>query len=470
MALFQFSTSISTTVSELADKLTSWQDSGASISEIAISNINDISFLINDKYCNVKYSMSSSQNANYYWFLCDSVGYETLIVLCDSPIVNENGYKGSFGNALYNAIYFLHNGRLVRNPQIDEPICSQFNIPNGWSSLDTDSTILTKCTYNDGINLTTGTNQIADKLYISTNLSSVGYKTKIVTGAKEFICIGGFFYLEYNNSISNLSKYRPLLKDAISETFPWCRYSLKRIYDTQNKYYWTTFKDFEIGRNGKEIVIKNGYYHGEQRNANSSIIFNSTDIHNKTFYFVMSLKDWYSAIGSKFTNLIGTCDSDDNPETSNESNFRRSISLSPYPQGYITTTGYSYYENGNSVASSSDSIKASETESILYNLSYNKKIIIAMKISDRIDRYNYDYNATFYINNSNNYFYGREQNFAGRGTKKRIYIGTINNSDYLPNIYIDYLCCCDAYHTNEQIDKNIQKLAKIFEVDLEEPS
>ena len=39
-----------------------------------------------------------------------------------------------------------------------------------------------------------------------------------------------------------------------------------------------------------------------------------------------------------------------------------------------------------------------------------------------------------------------------------------------PDIYIDYLCCCDGYHTNEQIDKNIQKLAKIFEVDLEEPS
>ena len=92
-----------------------------------------------------------------------------------------------------------------------------------------------------------------------------------------------------------------------------------------------------------------------------------------------------------------------------------------------------------------------------------------MNISDRVDRYNYDYNVTFYINNSNNYFYGREQNFAGYGTKKRIYIGTVNGS-YLPNIYISYLCCCDAYHTNEQIDKNIQKLAKIFEVDLEEPS
>lgn len=472
MALFQFSTSISTTVSELADKLTSWQDSGASISEIAISNINDISFLINDKYCNVKYNMSSSQNANYYWFLCDSVGYETLIVLCDSPIVNENGYKGSLGNALYNAIYFLHNGRLVRNPQIDEPICSQFNIPNGWSSLDTNSTILTKCTYNDGINLTTGTNQVADKLYISTNLSSVGYKTKIVTGATEFICIGGFFYLEYNNLISSLSKYRPILKDAISETFPWCRHSLKRIYDTQNKYYWTTFENFEIGKNDKEIVIKNGHL-GSQTHINGSIIFDFADIHNKTFYFVMSLKDWTSTSGNKFTNLIGTCDSNYNPETNDGSSFRRSVSLSPYPQGYITTNGYSYWESnytsGNKLNSSDSEVKYYETESILYNLLYNKKIIIAMKVSDRVDQYNYDYNVTFYINNSNNYFYGREQNFAGHGTKKRIYIGTVNDN-YLPNIYINYLCCCNAYHTNEQIDKNIQKLAKIFEVDLEEPS
>ena len=56
------------------------------------------------------------------------------------------------------------------------------------------------------------------------------------------------------------------------------------------------------------------------------------------------------------------------------------------------------------------------------------------------------------------------------GGDKKVYIGTLNNNNYLPNIYIDYLCCCDAYHTNAQIDKNIQKLAKIFEVDLEEPS
>ena len=467
MALFQFSTSISTTVSELADKLTSWQDSGASISEIAISNINDISFLINDKYCNVKYNMSSSQNANYYWFLCDSVGYETLIVLCDSPIVNENGYKGSFGNALYNAIYFLHDGRLVRNPQIDEPICSQFNIPNGWNSLDTDSTILTKCTYNDGINLTTGTNQVADKLYISTNLSSVGYKTKIVTGAKEFICIGGFFYLEYNSSISNLSKYRPLLKDAISETFPWCRYSSRRIYDTQNKYYWTTFEDYEIGKRNEQIIIRNGYK-GKQANANRSIVFNPEEnIHNKTFYFIMSLKDWTTdKVESSKVNLIGTCSGSNANKLSSDV---RSISLSPYPQNYITTNGFDNVQN-NFVYMEDHSAISWSSESILYNFPYNKKVIIVMKISESTDLSIGDYSVTFYINNSKNFFHEQEGQLFYSNSTKKVYIGTLNNNNYLPNIYIDYLCCCDAYHTNEQIDKNIQQLAKSFEVDLEEPS
>ena len=49
MALFQFSTSINTIISELAEKLISWQEDGASISDITISNVNDITLLINDK-------------------------------------------------------------------------------------------------------------------------------------------------------------------------------------------------------------------------------------------------------------------------------------------------------------------------------------------------------------------------------------------------------------------------------------
>ena len=93
-----------------------------------------------------------------------------------------------------------------------------------------------------------------------------------------------------------------------------------------------------------------------------------------------------------------------------------------------------------------------------------------MKISESTGYSTGDYSVTFYINNSKNFFHEQEGTFPFKGGTKKVYIGTLNKNNYLPNIYIDYLCCCDAYHTNEQIDKNIQKLAKIFEVDLEEPS
>lgn len=421
MALFQFSTSISTTVSELAEKLTSWRDSGASISDIAISNINDISFLINDKYCNVKYSISSSQNANYYWFLCDSVGYETLIVLCDSPIVNENGYKGSFGNALYNAIYFLHDGRLVRNPQIDEPICSQFNIPNGWSSLDTDSTILTKCTYNDGINLTTGTNQVADKLYISTNLSSVGYKTKIITGTTEFICIGGFFYLEYNNLISSLSKYkkRIILSDAEIEFTAQGDFTTSELYSTNGEYYFS-INDFSIlpNANDKLGIIsatsgRNSYL--------MDLEYRVDNYHNTTIYIVFSLKD-LGAYSNYFC-LV---------ELPNATSF-------DIEKTYFRIAG----------------INKS------FNFVLNKKYIAVLRIPAGVKvRYSAFLNKNKIITTKD---YSEDYSHGWN-------IRTGGNSTIPPNIDINYIGFCPEGHIDDKVYSNMNCLAKIFEVDLEEPS
>lgn len=286
MALFQFSTSISTTVSELAEKLTSWQDNGASISDIAISNINDISFLINDKYCNVKYNISSSQNANYFWFLCDSVGYETLIVLCDSPIVNENGYKGSLGNALYNAIYFLHNGRLIRNPQIDEPICSQFNIPNGPVVESSDDRIIfTRCTFNNGVNIEVGSNEITDKLYVSTNLVSAGFLTEIVGSGQNFINIGGIFYLPYNNVVLGLSKYkkRSILKNAEIELWAGCYEDNEKIYDRKEKntFYKNIYNNIKMVPDGN---MEMGYIYLDA--GDRLLLTSKKPFYNKTIYLV----------------------------------------------------------------------------------------------------------------------------------------------------------------------------------------
>ena len=425
MALFQFSTSISTTVSELAEKLTSWRDNGASISEIAISNINDISFLINDKYCNVKYNMSSSQNANYYWFLCDSVGYETLIVLCDSPIVNENGYKGSLGNALYNAIYFLHDGRLVRNPQIDEPICSQFNIPNGWSSLDTDSTILTKCTYNDGINLTTGTNQIADKLYISTNLSSVGYKTKIVTGATEFICIGGFFYLEYNNLISSLSKYekRIVLSDAEIEFTAQGDFTTSELYSTNGEYYFSTSAISILPNANDKLGVFSSAYSGDYGTCLDNLKYRVDNCHNITVYVVFSLK----SLGNG-----------------------RDLNLITLPSNYVFTIR-------NTLFGITDVSK-------VFNFEINKRYIAILRIpSGKIVKYSGFLNKNKITTTNANQEISAKDSWGICGYNNSI-------SYKSPGINIDYIGFCPEGHTDDKVYSNMNYLAKFFEVDLEEPS
>ena len=288
MALFQFSTSINTTVSELAEKLTSWQEDGASISEIAISSVNDITLLINDKNCNITYNMSLSSNANYYWFLCDSLGYETLIILCDSPNVNENGYHTTLGSALFNAIYFLHNGKLVRNPQVDEPICSQFNIPNGLI-IDSDNNknvLLTKCTFvNKALTTNVGETELSDTLYLSTNLSSAGFLAKVISLEKEFVNIGRFFYLPNNNIVRGLSHYkkRTILKNAEIELWTECYEDNEKIYDRkeENIFYKNTYNNIKMVPDGN---MEMGYI---DLDAGDRLLLTSKEpFYNKTIYLV----------------------------------------------------------------------------------------------------------------------------------------------------------------------------------------
>ena len=104
-------------------------------------------------------------------------------------------------------------------------------------------------------------------------------------------------------------------------------------------------------------------------------------------------------------------------------------------------------------------------------MSRNQKIIIAMKASYNSTDTSYPGppgTVNFYINNYKNVFFAKGAG-CSYNAPKRVYIGSMSDNPF-PDIHIYYLCCCDAYHTNEQIDKNIQKLATIFEVDLEEAS
>lgn len=286
MALYQFSTSLETTASELSAKLNKWYEDGASLTDITIVDTNNITMLINDKYCNVQYSKSLSSKANYYWFLCDSYGYETLIILCDSPTVSENGYRSTLGSALYNAIYFLHNDRLIRNQYVDESLCSQFNIPNGQvvSNVD-DRMIFTKCTFNDSINLDTGSSEVTDRLYVSTNLVSAGFLTEISGSGEKFVNIGGIFYMPLNNLVLGLSHYknRSILKNAGVELWSGCLDDNEKIYDRTEKvtFYKNKYNNIKLEPEGNREM---GYI--DLKNGNRLLLTSDKPFFNKTIYLV----------------------------------------------------------------------------------------------------------------------------------------------------------------------------------------
>ena len=519
MALFQFSTSLDTTVSDLAEKLTSWQEDGASISNIAVSSVNDIALLINDKYCNITYNMSLSSNANYYWFLCDSLGYETLIILCDSPTVNENGYRTTFGTALYNAIYFLNNGKLIRNPQIDEPICSQFNIPNGSVIENSDDRVIfTKCTFNNGVNIETGSNEITDRLYISTNLVSTGFLTEIAGSGQKFINIGGIFYLPYNNVVLSLSKYkkRSILKNAEIELWAGCYEDNEKIYDRkgENTFYKNIYNNIKMVPDGN---MEMGYI---DLDAGDRLLLTSKKpFYNKTIYLVAydvgveSLRISQNYYERGYMHKIIT-----SGITFKETTGSYKDKIIYYPEMFSLNKLYESYKddnglwiskewgyalmnyNNNTTLGSTDYHRGANVfntallsySNLVYSIinpTYQNAIWISKNIKPKKNIYvfktpiveNGKYSA--FINNlkmekSASYFIDSYSSFS-KGDYFLI-IGnqrshfpteetTLSHNDNLntPELKIDYFGIVEESQSDEEIQQNIQYLAKKFKVDLD---
>ena len=520
MALFQFSTSINTTISELAEKLISWQEDGASISDITISSVNDITLLINDKYCNITYNMSLSSNANYYWFLCDSLGYETLIILCDSPNVNENGYHTTLGSALFNAVYFLYNGKLVRNPQVDEPICSQFNIPNGLI-IDSDNNknvLLTKCTFvNKALITNVGETELSDTLYLSTNLSSAGFLAKVISLEKEFVNIGRFFYLPNNNIVRGLSHYkkRTILKNAEIELWTECYEDNKKIYDRkeENTFYKNIYNNIKIVPDGN---MEMGYI---DLDAGDRLLLTSKEpFYNKTIYLVAydvgveSLKsenysNHYGFMHKIITSGItfkGDSDSkiiyypemfslnklyenyqyDNNIWTSREwgyalmnynnntylygSEYHRGANTFNYRLLTINNEVYSIYQpdyqdaiwisknikpKKNIYVLKTPIIKNGKYSAFINNLKMEKPVSYSM------DSYGSFFKGDYFliIGNRKDYFPTEEPSYFNH-----------NNAFNTPELKIDYFGIVEESQSDEEIQKNIQYLAKKFKVNLDD--
>lgn len=205
MGLYKFSIAAAASPSDIETKITSVRGQGANIYLHTIIDIGNLNLSINNKNVTINYDLiGTKQNSLFNWYICDTVGYETIIILYNSGTESDS----TFGLANYNRIYFNVKNQLVSNPKISETLAAQFNVLRGrFDSYESDGSnddviMLTKCVYNDGSNIEIGEAVVADNLYVSTNLRSTSFKTIVKDeNNKQFINVGGIFYLPYSEEI-----------------------------------------------------------------------------------------------------------------------------------------------------------------------------------------------------------------------------------------------------------------------------
>lgn len=199
MALFYFTIGVSDNTFSLKEKLEKIRYEGANISYTIISSSHVI-LKINEIELNVQYELSKSSIARYFWYLCDAYNQESLIILCDSPNVNENGKTGTFGLSTYNRAYFRYKEKMIEVPLKEDTFSDRFNLIKGNFNTFDDETIgnnlvTSKCTFNSGSNIDNGEIISIDNLYVSAGLQDIDFRT-IIKDSKgnTFINIGGIFY------------------------------------------------------------------------------------------------------------------------------------------------------------------------------------------------------------------------------------------------------------------------------------
>ena len=285
MGLYKFNIASAASSSDIKSKITDIIGQGANIHLHSIVDIGNLNLSINDKNVTINYDLvGTKQNSLFNWYICDTVGYETIIILYDSGTESES----TFGLANHNRVYFNVKNKIVSNPKISETLASQFNVLRGrFDSYESDGgddvIMLTKCVYNNGSNIETGEAVVADNLYVSTNLRSTSFKTIVKDkNDKQFINVGGFFYLSYSEEIiyPSWSKKQWILP-ANSIDYEWHPATTfvlndKKWYDTENNKNFQGINNPSINNNKKEfskIVHVDGTAGSGLRYKNNEEIF-----------------------------------------------------------------------------------------------------------------------------------------------------------------------------------------------------
>lgn len=319
MGLYKFNIAAAASSSDIKSKITDIVGQGANIHLHSIVDIGNLNLSINDKNVTINYDLvGTKQNSLFNWYICDTVGYETIIILYDSGTESES----TFGLANYNRVYFNVKNKMVSNPKISETLAAQFNVLRGrFDSYESDGgdddvIMLTKCVYNNGSNIETGEAVVADNLYVSTNLRTTSFKTIVKDkNDKQFINVGGFFYLSYNEEIiyPSWSKKQWILP-ANSVDYEWHPATTfvlndKKWYDTENNKNFQCYYSASINDNKKEFskivnttnIVGSGlqYKNNEEifQSSSSSLIYyivvasKHTDTTNQLYFYVCGRGD-----------------------------------------------------------------------------------------------------------------------------------------------------------------------------------
>lgn len=481
MALFYFSIGATDTSATLKERLDGIREDGANISYTIVS-ANEVNLKINELTFTVRYNLSKASTAQYFWYLCDAYKKENLVILCDSPNVNENGKENTLGLATYNRVYFRYKNKMIEIPFKEDTFATRFNLIKGrFNTFDDenendDSVMLTRCTFNNGNEVDNGGVVISDYLYISSNLQDVNFKTIVKDeNGNRFINVGGVFYMDDVDYVIKDSTC-PLLIIVPDGRI---KYEWNANTEIVNGIWLDTTKEASVKFNESSCAVQNNSFFIKVKN-NIELALPNT-INGFTLYLIF--RNYYTnygtffpglTIGNKNHNSIINFIGDGSPSNifynSNNNlgllirNTRSDIN-SEYPSFIFSSyTGIEYLINNNSFYPFSIDIsnepllvytlRCSKSKDLSYNSPPNFSIFVKDKkfYDNLLSPYTVNISTQqSTIDLTNIYIYGNNQmkNDSNYGEIK--YIGIQPNGET----------------SDEEILENMQYLTKKFKLDQE---
>ena len=211
-----FNKTISCTISNLPKEfealVTKWATEKSGNMACTVSETT-CSLTIDEDVCTFSFPTAGDYSGTFQWSItiCDAPDYECCTILNRESFSGIDGNNTSSADQRYNLIICKYNGALkCLNSVSVSGFCLSdlFNIPKGrYNITSLNDVYITRALVNPNLAAANSIN-ISDNLYLSTNLINVGVRTIVKSKSdtsKQFINVGGVFYLPYSASILTIS-------------------------------------------------------------------------------------------------------------------------------------------------------------------------------------------------------------------------------------------------------------------------